>query len=819
MQVSWNWLSEHVDLEGLTPDEVAHRLTMGGLEVESVTALGGHLDGVVVGHVVACEKHPDADTLSVCRVDVGAEEPLSIVCGAPNVATGVFAPVATIGTTLPGGLKIKKGKLRGQPSFGMLCSAVELEVSDDADGLLLLPDHTPGTPIADALSLRDTVIEIGVTPNRGDALSIIGVARDVAALLGRERRTPEPRAQVQTSGTVDALLSVTIDDAVGCPRYAAAVVEDVKIGPSPEWMQQRLRAVGQRPVNNIVDVTNYILFEYGQPLHAFDLDHLHGAQLQVRRAEEGAEIETLDGTSRALEAGDLLICDAARPVAVAGVMGGADSEISDDTTRIAIECANFEPSTVRRTKQRLKLYTESSYRFERGVDQTAIPEVVARTLELIVATQEALGQSCRVASGIIDLNPTPYVAPVIALDPALPGTILGIEVSEDVTTTWLRRLGLGVTRSAETLDVAIPAFRPDLERPIDLVEEIGRCLGFDALPSDPVRGQLGIEPVERTDAPVAQSRNPRVSSARLAQLERLRDVVASAGYFEAVNWAMTDPRRLALLRDDASLLTLQNPLGVESSVMRTTLLAGLLDNVAFNLARGAERVGLFEIGAVFPDVGVAAENDEPQMFAAVLTGAAELGWAGSGRKVDGHDLASVVALVGEAIGHPLRVAAHTGALPGHAHPAVSADVVGEGGTVLGWIGGVHPSVLDAWGIDAPVFAVELSLAAAFAQVRTSSHATEPPRTPASRRDVALEVDQTVTYGEIVALLSSLGQKYFEQFDVFDVYEGERLPAGRKSIALRMTYRDPNGSLTDKQVEKAHQRIVGQLVERLGATQR
>jgi phenylalanyl-tRNA synthetase beta chain len=818
MQVSWNWLGEHVDLEGLTPTEVAHRLTMGGLEVESVTELGGQLDGVVVGRVVTCAPHPDADSLSVCEVDVGADEPLAIVCGAPNVAAGVFAPVATIGTTLPGGLKIKKGKLRGQPSNGMLCSAVELEVSEDADGLLLLPEQAPGTPIADSLGLRDTVIEIGVTPNRGDALSIIGVARDVAALLGRARRQPASRATVTSTGDVSSLLSVSIEDPEGCPRYAAAVVEDVRIGPSPSWMQQRLRAVGQRPVNNIVDVTNYVLFEYGQPLHAFDLDHLHGATLTVRRAGTDASIETLDGAPRALESGDLLICDAQRPVAVAGVMGGADSEISDRTTRIAIECANFAPSTVRRTKQRLKLYTESSYRFERGVDQTAIPEVLARTLELVVATQDALGQACHVASGQIDLNPTPYVAPVIALDPALPGALLGVEVSEELATTWLTRLGLGVTRGANALEVTIPAYRPDLVRPVDLVEEIGRCIGFDALPSEPVRGELGIEPVARTSAPVAQERNPRVSSERLAQVERLRDVVAAFGYFEAVNWAMTDPRRLALLGEAGPLLTLQNPLGVESSVMRTTLLAGLLDNVAFNLARGAERVALFEIGSVFPNVGVVAQNDEPQRIGAVLTGLAEQGWSGSGRKVDGHDIAALVALVGEAIGHPLTVMGHEDGPPSYAHPSVSARVV-AGGIPVGWVGGLHPTVLDGWGIEAPVFALELSLDAAFSEVQASSHATEPPRTPASRRDVSLEVDQTVTYASVVGLLSALGQKYFEQFEVFDVYEGERLPPGRKSIALRMTYRDPNGSLTDKQVEKAHQRIVGHLVEELGATQR
>lgn len=818
MRVSWNWLGDHVDLDGLTPEEVAERLTMSGLEVEKVEALGGHLDGVVVGHVVECGSHPNADTLSVCTVDVGADEPLSIVCGAPNVAKGVRAPVATIGTTLPGGLKIKKGKLRGEPSFGMLCSGEELELPDDVDGLMLL-DGAPeaGTPIADALGLRDTVLELGITPNRGDALSMRGVAREVAALFGRERREPTS-APIERTGAIDELVTITIADPEGCPRYAAAAVLDVQVGPSPMWMQQRLRAVGQRPVNNLVDVTNYILFEHGQPLHAFDLDHLHGARVDVRRAGAGESIETLDGSTRDLAEGDLLICDADRPIAVAGVMGGSDSEISETTTRVLIECANFDPSTVRRTKQRLKLYTESSYRFERGVDRTAIPEVLERTLDLIVQTQEALGHTCRPVGGLVDVQPLPYVAPVIALPATLPSRVLGIEVSAEQAMDVLRRLGVEATLEGDEIRATIPAFRPDLERPIDLVEEIGRVLGFNELPSHPLTGVIGADTQRRGSAPVEQPGDPVLTTARLATMERLRDACASAGYFEAVNWGMADPARLAAIRGEESYLTLRNPLGVESSVMRTTLLAGLLGNVSTNLARGAERVALFEIGAVFPDVGKPIENDEPLTLAAVACGRAELGWFATDRDVDGHDLTALVARIGEVTGRPLVVRTHAGAAPQWAHPGVSADVC-CGEQIVGWVGRLHPDVVDVWEVEVPVFACELSLAKVFGSEPEAMAPEPPPSTPASRRDVALELARSVTYDQIVASLSALEQKFFEGFEVFDVYEGERMAADRKSVAIRLTYRDPDGTLTDKKIEKAHARVVAHLVETLNATQR
>lgn len=816
MRVSWNWLSEHVDLDGLTASEVADKLTMSGLEVEEIHEIGADLDGIVVGRVVTCGPHPDADKLRVTTVDAGQEEALPVVCGAPNCAEGILAPIALPGATMPAGFKIKKSKLRGQPSHGMLCSSSELGLDEDHDGLLLLDDAAPGTPIAEALGIRDTVIELSVTPNRGDALSIRGVAREVAALFGRATKAPPSFAVPPAQGAVADHVAIRIDDPAGCRRYAGSVLEDVRVGPSPAWLKNRLRALGQRPVNNLVDVTNYVLFELGQPLHAFDLDQLAGPEIVVRDAREGETVTTLDGQERAVEPGDLLICDAQRPVAVAGVMGAANSEIGDDTSRVLIEIANFDPSRVRRTKSKLKLFTESSFRFERGVDVSAIPAVMQRTIELICATQAELGHTCKVIEGTVDVYPRPYEAPRITLPSDLPQRILGTEVSGQRASEILVSLGVPARLDGATIVVDVPAFRPDLERPIDLVEEVGRVLGFDKLPSKPLVGALGFEPAHRATPPVEQPSDPVLSPARIARLARLRAAAVDSGYFEAVNWAMSDPAKLQTLRGDEPTLRLQNPLGEETSVLRTTLLAGLLTNVAHNVARGAASVALFEIGSVFPSVGTPLENDEPQHFAAVLTGRESLGWSGPGRAFDAFDMVGLLESLSDVLERPLHVS--SAPAPPWAHPSVTGEVrLGE--TPVGWIGQLHPNVVDGWELEAPVYAMEVSLRALFGVDEPTPVGTLPPKTPASRRDLALELERSVTHADVERALRGVQQKVLESFELFDVYEGDGVGEGRKSIALRFTYRDPGASLTDKQVEKAHGKVVAHLTRALDATQR
>ncbi len=818
MRVSWNWLKDYVDVDGLTPEEVAERLTMSGMEVEGVETIGSDLDGVVVGRVLACESHPGADKLSVCTVDVGASEPLSIVCGAPNAATGIVAPVALVGATLGGTFKIKRTKIRGVESLGMLCSASELDLDEDAFGLLLLdPTADPGTPIADVLGLRDVVFDIGLTPNRADGLSIRGVAREVAALFGRNFVDPPgvTIADLATPGAPDVadIVSIDIDDAEGCPRYAGAVVRGLRIGPAPGWMQQRLRAVGQRPVNNIVDVTNYVLFEQGQPLHAFDLQRVRGGRIVVRRAHDGETMESIDHVERALLPGDLMICDAVGPVAIGGVMGGAESEIADDTTDVLIECANFEPASIRRTSKRLGMHTESSHRFERGVDVERIPLVMHRTIELLVATQEHLGATCEVLPGIVDTVAKPYVREVIRLPIGMPERILGQAPPRDEMIAALERLGLEVASEPEALVVTVPAFRPDLERPIDLVEEIGRLAGFDRLPAADLHGALGLIHRPRTDAPVDQPSQPIRSEAELDAWDSLRDAAAEAGLFEAVTWAMVDPERTRAIVGDTEAIRLRNPLGEERSVLRRTLLVGLLDGVAYNLTRGADRVALFELGRVYPPVQPTIENVEPVRLAAVVTGSAGTGWTADARDVDVHDLVGMLDSVCVAIGASLSV--QSGEAPRWSHPGISG-VVELDGTPVGWIGALHPSVLDVWEIEQPVFGLEIEIGGVLEREPVVQEYRQISRTQSSVRDLAILVDAGLPWRDVDDALVGFEHKYLESLDLFDVYQGRGVEDGSRSLAIRATYRNPKDSLTDKQVDKAQASLLRHLEARVGA---
>ena len=818
MRTSWNWLAEFVDLEGLDPREVADRLTLSGVEVEGIHEIGA-LDGVVVARIVKREQHPDADKLSVCTVDFGGDEPAQVVCGAPNARDGLVTAMATVGTLLPGDFKIKKSKIRGVKSFGMLCSASELEISDAHDGILELDDSlTPGTPFADAAGTRDVVFELGLTPDRSDCLSMFGVAREIGALFGRElKRDPRARrgeGELLTGPSIEGQVEIRIDDADGCPRYAAAIVRGVKVGPAPPWMVQRLAAVGQRSVNNLVDVTNYALFENGQPLHAFDLAAIRDGQVVVRTAAPGESIESIDHVERELDPADVVIADGQGPVAIAGVMGGAGSEISDETTDILIECAHFNPSRVRVTARRHGMHTESSHRFERGVDPNRVPDCLLRAVELVLLTQEHLGVDAVAATGTIDVVARAIEPRTIALGADFPGRILGIDVSADQIVELLGRLGLTVAVDGDQLAVTVPTYRPDLERPIDLVEEVGRLIGYDELPSVLPSGQLGYEHRRRSDAPIAQEVQPIQSEARLQQIARARHTLGALGFYEAVNWGLSDPDKLLKIDGDRARIQLLNPLGAETSVMRSSLLADLLKNLAHNLANGAERVALFEVGGVFD---AAAVHTEPLHLGVVLCGRRELGWTAASDAVDAHDLVGVVEQLAAVLGRPLRVAGGDNA-PVWAHPAAHAAVV-CGNSAVGWAGQVHPSTLDVWEIEVPVFALELDLGAVLDTPVPRTKFESIVRMPGAQRDVALLVDRGVTYEEVRNALDGFQHAYLEAVDLFDVYEGDKVPDGKKSLALSAQYRRAGGSLTDKQIEKAHAKLVAHLSDALGAVRR
>ncbi len=815
MLVSWKWLQRFVDLGDIGADEGARRLTLGGLQVEGVTRQADALAGVVVGRILTREPHPQADRLGVCEVDVGTGVPRTIVCGAPNARAGMFAPVALPGAVVAG-RAIAPVEMRGVPSDGMLCSAKELGLGDGHEGLLDLGTGIPGAALSAHLDHDDVILDLSVTPNRGDALSMIGVARDLAALLGRPLRRPEitlPPAAGADSGT---RVSLEIADPVACPRYAFAIVDGVQVAPSPAWLRARLEAIGQRSINNVVDVTNWVLFELGQPLHAFDLDRLRGQRILVRKAAPGEPFVSLDGLERALDEGDTVIADAEGPVALAGVMGGANSEIHDGSTRVLIECAAFDPRAVRRTARRLGMRTESSYRFERGVDVEQIPYALQRAVELIAATQPE-GVAVTMAPEFVDQAPGVPPRRRIVFDTAMVPRVLGMDVASGRTIEVLRSLGLVVRGEAGTVEVEVPHVRSDLERPIDLVEEVARIEGFDALPSLLPPGIPGVAPARRDDAPVAQHVQPIVDDAILRAVRDVRSALVRAGVSEAVTWGFGDPDAQHALLGDVALVRLRNPLGAETGAMRRTLLAGLLDAVAYNRARNQPRVALFEVGHAFPPGADGDRVPEPQHVALVLTGVASPRWTDGGRRYDLADAVGVMELVGEAAGRPLQATSAAEAPP-WAHPMAVAHLV-VGDVVVGTVAALHPAVAARWGIDEPVYAAELVLSELLAQPARERRYQRIPRTPGARRDAALLVDSALPFAAIRAIIEGVREERLAGFEVFDVYAGAGVPAGKRSIALRFELRGDDTTLTDEQIEAASDRLVDAVCTAVGATRR
>lgn len=595
MKISWNWLSDYVDLSGLKPEQVADALTLAGLEVEDVATIGDEFSPILVGQIESIDPHPDADKLSLCQVTLGAE-PVQIVCGAQNMVSGDRVPVIPAGNRLPTGQKIKKGKIRGQLSQGMMCSTQELGLGEEASGLMILPPSAPvGDSIAEYLHLKDVVLDLSITPNRGDCLSYLGVAREVSAHFGRPRSWPGRLGDptfVSAPSPSDTV-AIYLQDSVGCPRYAALLLGPIRIAPSPGWLARRLEAIGQRTVNNVVDVTNYVMFETGQPLHAFDAatlsrDSAGRAQIVVRRAEAGEPFVGIDHVARTLDGDDLVVADGDRAIALAGVVGGLNTEVTETTERLLLECAHFCPRSVRRTAKKFALGTESSHRFERIVDIEGIPRALWRTVELLLATQPTGSEAEDPPTGLVDCYAAPHSPSQVRLRPARCNALLGTDMGADGMIELLQRIDVPAQLSdAGLLHVSPPSFRPDLEREIDLIEEVGRLYGFDNLEATLPTGTLGYPHERRPESePLLQ---PIVDNRHLQRLDRLRDRLADAGLLEAVNYTFVAPERIAALgfdRDDprATPVEVANPLTEDGRVLRTTLLPGLLLNLRHNLA-------------------------------------------------------------------------------------------------------------------------------------------------------------------------------------------------------------------------------------------
>jgi phenylalanyl-tRNA synthetase beta chain len=808
MKVSWSWLQDWVSLDGLDVDDVAARLTAAGLEVEAIERIGHGQDKIVVAKILSIEPHPKAERLSVCKVDVGEGALRQIVCGATNMEVGDLVPAALPGARPPGmDIEIAERELRGVLSQGMLCSSSELGQPKQAvDGLWILPEAlTIGQPVFEALGLKDTVIHISVTPNRSDALSHRGVARDIAALYGRALR---PLGAVFEAQAGD--WSIKLTDAEGCPRYAFAVIHGAQVGESPAWLKARLGALGMRSISNAVDVTNYVMMDIGQPLHVFDLDKLTGGtQVEVRRAREGEKMVGIDHKEYILTVDDLVIADGERPIAMAGVMGGAQTEVGEQTERILLECAWFHPTLVRKGARRHGLHTESSHRFERCVDpgQTAAHlmytlEVMARAMPGITIVQRGLSQAAQA------------VPVTITLPRGLTNRVLGTDWSEAQVRGALERLGLEVSEAGDQAwAVRVPTARPDLERPIDLVEEVARLEGLDAIPVTlPVAvmgGQHRVRPAR--EAGVDET---LVSSAQRARITGMRGLLASQGVYEAYNYSFMSEAELELIGGDrAQAVELVNPMTVDHALMRTSLVPGLLRNLKGNLAQKITDVGLFEIGRRY-----FADKREPRTLGIALMGASAPHW--QGRQVwDFYRAKGLIeALVSDVVGEPVWEVPSARVV--YLHPGVQAALMWQG-QVLAVLGKLHPALAQREGFGGQaVFLAELDLELLLAgdvRVRRYQPAS---RYPAVVRDYALLLDRAVSWGQVEGVLSGLKagelKGVLEGWRLFDVYEGAQVPAGKRSLAVEVVLRSAQQTLTEEAVGQHSAQIVAALEARVGA---
>ena len=798
MNISYNWLRTLVPGVTDSPRELADRLAMLGAPVDELVELGAELGAIQVARVMAVRAHPNADRLRLCTVDAGAGAPLQVVCGAPNVTADQLYPFAPIGARLPGGTQIRKAKIRGEVSEGMLCSARELELGRDAAGLMTLHgDWVPGELLVHALGLPDTRLVVDVTPNRPDLLSHLGIAREVAPdgltgiclpeLPGAMDAPPEQHEQ-ESEGQAGGV-NLRIDAPELCPRYMAATIRGVRVAPSPEWLATRLRVIGLRPINNVVDATNYVLHELGQPLHAFDLDRLAGGAVRVRRAEDGELLRTLDGVERRLDAGTLIIADAIHPTAVAGVMGGEASEVSDDTTNVLLECALFDRRAVREVRGRLGLSTEASYRFERGVDPEGLPRAIQRAVQLIVAVAGG-----RLDGEVLDLRPGPrHSAAVIPLRPERVEQVLGVALTVAEITDLLEPLGFRV-EVGEMPRVTVPSYRVDVEREIDLIEEIARRHGYNEFPERLLPFRPGNVPPH----------------SELHTREMLHDLFARWGFLEA--------RTSSFAPAAANRLPLRNPLSQEDSHLREMLLPGLLRRVRHNWAQGVRDVRFYEIGTVFIPPQDGESPSEEVHVAAAFTGARRPPhWSGGAAAWDVWDLKGLLEEIAALLGMG-RVET------GDWAELSPLTVAGQGlwlerdGIAIGGGSLATPQPLDPPPWADSVWILEARLLPANAPPARRVFRSLPAY-PAVERDLALVAPFAVTAASMHAVVQEAAGALLEQVEPFDVYLGEGIPAGARSVSWRLRFRSPERTLTDAEADKSLARVVAALEERLDVRRR
>lgn len=792
MLVSINWLKDYVNTQQLPPAELGEKITRSGIEVDAVIDRSHGMTNIVVGYVESCVKHPEADKLSICQVNVG-EETTQIICGAPNIAAGQKVIVARPGAKLPGDIKIKKAKLRGEESHGMICSLQELGIEGKlvpkayAEGIYVLPeDAETGSDVITNFDLDDTVLELGLTPNRADAMSMLGVAYEVGAILSEEVQLPEI-SYPEAADTAASMLTLNVDAPEANPLYVAKVVRNIKVQESPMWLQQRLMAAGVRPHNNVVDITNYILMEYGQPLHAFDYDALDSGNITVRHAKEGEMITTLDDAERKLSGHHLVITNGEKPVAIAGVMGGANSEVSETTTTVVIESAYFASGSVRQTSKDHGLRSDASSRYEKGVDPNRVIPAAERAAQLL---SELAGGEVLAGSVVFDeLNKEEKI---VKVSPDFINSRLGMKIAFEDMLDILNRLKFNTAAVNGQLVISVPTRRQDIQIPEDVVEEIARLYGYDEIPATLPEAETtpgGLTPYQ-------------------AKRRIVRNLMEGAGLLQATTYSLTSEKsakQFALEETETTRLLM--PMSEERSILRQSLLPHLLESVTYNTARRMDSVALYETGSVFLKGDDELLNEQEHLAVAMTGLWLDNSWQGEKKPVDFFVLKGIVESLGNKLG--VHLTFERGQM-NDLHPGRTAFIMLDGQRI-GVMGQLHPSEQKARDLKTTVV-MELNLAALLNLETEALVYTPVPRYPSMSRDVALVLSKIVEAGTIETVIRNAGGKLLKDVRVFDLYEGDKMEEGKKSVAFSLTYFDPEKTLTDEEVINAHEKVLAALTE-------
>ena len=785
MKFTYNWLRDFVDTP-LSPDEIAAKLPMAGFEVEAVASVIPDFDGILVGEVLSCVPHPKSEKLKLCQVDIG-DDKLEVVCGAPNVAAKQYVVVAPPGSILPNGLRLEAKSILGIDSQGMICSENELGLSDEDSEILTLDNPTDvGKYFRDVIE-QDWVFDIDVTPNRPDMLGIIGIAREVGLLTGTPMNKPTIRLK-ESGSPIDKLIKILIKDPVGCPRYAARVIQNIEVKPSPSWMKRRLHAIGLRSISNLVDVTNYVMMETGQPLHAFDYDWLEKKKIVVQRAQNGEPFQTLDEREHKLTESDLLICDGTRSVGLAGVMGGLNTEVSDATKNVLIECAYFDPLTVRRTAKKLGIPSDASKRFERGTDPNGIPYAIKRATQLMHAT--AGGE---IAKGVADAYPARIRPAKVNFRPKRAALVVGDKIPARKMEKIFTGLECKVNKKTAEWQITTPTFRPDLTREVDLIEEVARVHGYDYLP-EKTHSQISVR----------STFNPQEEL-----IEKIRETMTGLGFDEAVTFDLTSQKQAGMfLAEGNEVLPLVNTLTDDLSVMRSSVIATLLHSLAYNINRKNRDAWLYEIGSTFWKTSSQPLWEE-QHLCGLTAGASEThNWSDQSRPVNIHDTRGFI----EDLVERLRLPGLTFS-PFDRHNVYELGWIVElDGQSLGAAGKLKSAILDNYEIDAEVYGFEIDLTNLHTHLNRERKYQRVPRFPAIERDLAIVVDRAIPAEKIFSIIRSVSGSYLEHLELFDLYTGKQIEQGKKSLAFALTFRAPDRTLTDELVEGWQKNILDQLAQ-------